>query len=129
MGKKKIILCDTNIFINLIRGDESVFRNLMNIGEKNIAYSIITRAEIFQGAKKSEVLRDKLLFEQWKPLHLSEDISKIFHGLIQNYSISHRIQIPDALIAATAISNDLQLYTFNKKDFDFIPEIRFYKSN
>jgi hypothetical protein len=30
------------------------------------------------------------------------------------------------LIAATAISHDLELYTLNTKDFKFIPELNLY---
>jgi predicted nucleic acid-binding protein len=36
------------------------------------------------------------------------------------------MKISDAFIAATAIHNNLLLYTDNKKDFDFIKEIKFY---
>ncbi len=51
-----------------------------------------------------------------------------FKGLVLNYSYNHHIEIPDALIAATAIHFGYSLYTENKKDFDFIPEITFYKT-
>ncbi len=127
MGKKQIILCDTNIFIHLLREDLSVYRQLKSIGQENIAYSIITKAEIFQGAFKKELHRDEQMFDAFKLYHLNEDISKVFNGIIINYSKSHRIQIPDALIAATAIENNLPLYTLNIKDFDFIDGLKLYK--
>jgi len=44
---------------------------------------------------------------------------------MMDYSLSHKIGIPDALIAATAIVNKLRLFTANVKDFKFIPEIEF----
>ena len=37
------------------------------------------------------------------------------------------MKISDSFIAATALSNDLLVYTDNKKDFDFIETIKFYK--
>ena len=43
-----------------------------------------------------------------------------------NYSLSHKLTIPDALIAATALANDLELYTLNIKDFRFIENLRLY---
>jgi tRNA(fMet)-specific endonuclease VapC len=38
-----------------------------------------------------------------------------------------KVGVPDALIAATAISNQVALFTLNKKDFDFLDGIKFYK--
>ena len=35
------------------------------------------------------------------------------------------IGIPDALTAATAIANQIELYTANMKDFKFIPDLEF----
>jgi tRNA(fMet)-specific endonuclease VapC len=46
--------------------------------------------------------------------------------LIERYAKSHSLQIPDALIAATSINHDLQLYTCNVKDFIFIEKIRLW---
>ena len=50
-----------------------------------------------------------------------------FNGLIQAYHDRHSKWIPDALIAAIALSNNIELFTYNKKDFDFIPELKLYK--
>jgi predicted nucleic acid-binding protein len=44
--------------------------------------------------------------------------------LQQQYVLSHQLGIPDALIAATALIYDLELRTYNLKDFRFIPGIR-----
>jgi len=39
---------------------------------------------------------------------------------MEEYSLSHKLAIPDALIAATAVVNSISLYTLNTKDFRFI---------
>jgi tRNA(fMet)-specific endonuclease VapC len=127
MASKKIILCDSNIVIKLFRGDEKVRKKLTIIGTENIALSIITHSEIYVGTKKSELENVKTILNSFKVYHINEETSKIFNGIIINYSISHRITIPDALIAATAISYNLPLYTENIKDFNFIPELSLYK--
>jgi len=45
---------------------------------------------------------------------------------MEEYSLSHRLSIPDALIASTAIVNDLELFTLNLKDFRFIKGLKLY---
>lgn len=46
--------------------------------------------------------------------------------LIEAYRLSHGLQIPDAIIAATSIVYQIPLHTYNLKDFDFIPEVALY---
>jgi predicted nucleic acid-binding protein len=46
--------------------------------------------------------------------------------LIKKYHLSHHLGLADALIAASVIIADLQLFTFNVKDFDFISELKLY---
>ena len=48
--------------------------------------------------------------------------------LIQDYKLSHDLQIPDAIIAALSITFDIPLFTYNIKDFKFIPELNLYKN-
>ena len=47
--------------------------------------------------------------------------------LVARYRLSHKMDIEDALIAATAIYYDVQLFTLNIKDFTFIPGIKLYQ--
>ena len=46
---------------------------------------------------------------------------------MEAYSLSHKLSVPDALIAATAIVHDVELYTLNVKDFRFISNLRLYQ--
>ena len=46
--------------------------------------------------------------------------------LMENYYLSHGLKIPDAIIAATSRYHGVSLFTFNKKDFRFIPDIKFF---
>jgi predicted nucleic acid-binding protein len=126
MGKRELILCDSNIIIALMRGNDKVKSALKSIGSDNVALSIVTHAEIYAGASKENVSDMRRRLNQFHLLHLNEEISKIFNGICLYYMPSHSIKIPDAFIAATAIANNLRLYTNNRKDFDFIPEIRLY---
>ena len=46
---------------------------------------------------------------------------------MEAYSLSHKLSLPDALIAATAIESNSELYTLNLKDFRFIPQLNLYQ--
>ncbi len=46
--------------------------------------------------------------------------------LVERYAKSHSLHIPDALIAATAICQKMELLTYNVKDFKFIKDINLY---
>jgi tRNA(fMet)-specific endonuclease VapC len=60
-------------------------------------------------------------------LHIHEGISKNAVELVEEYALSHKLSIPDALIAATAIYYNLPLYTLNLKDFVFIKAVQMYQ--
>lgn len=122
-----MILCDTNILIEFLKGNASVVQQLHIIGEEQIAVSAITQAELLFGARdKRELqsLQKMLSFVQILPVTAA--ISDRFIQLISSYSLSHRLSIPDALIASTAVEHSLQLYTLNLKDFRFIADLHLY---
>jgi predicted nucleic acid-binding protein len=50
----------------------------------------------------------------------------IFINLISSYALSHRLAVPDAFIAATAMACDVELFTLNKRDFRFIEGLSLY---
>ncbi len=47
--------------------------------------------------------------------------------LIETYSNTHGLLLPDALIAATALENNLTILTYNVNDFKFIQDLRWQK--
>jgi predicted nucleic acid-binding protein len=111
MGKKKVVLCDTNILFELLKHNTRVKSYLEEIGNENIAFSIITHAEAYAGSSKEDLKILKSFFSKHKVYHLDRETSRIFSGLIQSNPSRHSKWIPDALIAATAISNHLEVYT------------------
>ena len=127
MEKSELILCDTNIFIEFYRGNRRIIDKLKDIGQENIALSVITAAELLFGA-----LNKKELKQIWTDLnhltifHINTFISKRFLELMIKYSLSHKLTIPDAIIAATAIENNIPLFTLNIKDFRFIENLELF---
>jgi predicted nucleic acid-binding protein len=81
--------------------------------------------ELLVGLRNKNDLRaldDFLARFQIIPLH--EQISSTAVDLLRRYNLSHGLLIPDALIAATAISMNLQFVTKNIRDYRFIQELK-----
>jgi len=126
--EKSIIICDTNILIEFYKNNQSIITELEKIGSKNIALSVITAGELLFGAlNKKETQTIKKDIEHLILMNINDLISKKFIELMLKYTKSHGLAVPDALIAATAIVNNVKLYTLNVKDFKFIDELILYK--
>jgi predicted nucleic acid-binding protein len=120
-----MILCDTNIFIEIYRGNDLIVKEISELGQHNIAVSDITCAELLYGArnkKELQIIRKDLNKLTILPINSSISTSSV--ELIEKYSISHKLSLPDAFIAATAIYHDFKLYTLNVKDFKYITGIK-----
>jgi predicted nucleic acid-binding protein len=128
MAQKKIVLCDTNIIIELFKNEKHIINEIKIIGEKSLYISSITAAELFYGAiNKTELRKIKKRLNKIVHIPINEDINEIFENLMFEYSLSNKISIPDAIIAATAIYYEIPLFTLNKKDFKFIDGIKLYE--
>ena len=62
-----------------------------------------------------------------KVVHVNESISTRSLELIERYTKSHGLGLPDSIIASTAIEHEMQLFTSNTKDFKFISSLELYK--
>jgi predicted nucleic acid-binding protein len=56
MATKKIILCDTNIFIDYFHGDERTIQELDLLGFERLAISVVSVGEIYFGMRKREAV-------------------------------------------------------------------------
>ena len=127
MAEKKIVLCDTNIIIDLFKNEHRISNEIKKIGESSIYISSITAAELYFGAlNKKELNKIKKRLNRIIHIPINENITEIFENLMIVYSLSHKIGIPDAIIAATAIYYEIPLFTHNTKDFSFIHDIVLY---
>ena len=127
MAKETLVLCDTNIIIEFYKEDASVLRKLRVIGQENIALSIITVGELLYGAlDKKERKQINQDIAHLHLLHVDTVIGECFIDLMNNYTLSHSLSLPDGLIAATALIEEIPLYTRNKKDFKYIDGLQLY---
>ena len=117
-------LCDTCILIDYLRGKEEIKAKLSEDRKDGLGMSAITYMELIVGAfNKREVNAIKKAFADFQIIELSAAISRKASYLIETYSKSHGLLIPDALIAATALEYNIPLYTANLSDFRFIPDL------
>jgi predicted nucleic acid-binding protein len=119
-----MVLCDTNIFINAFNGRRETIDQLHKIGLERIALSVITVMELYQGmSNKSELAQMKRKIRYYDVVEIDAPTSRLATELIKKFKLSHGLQIPDALIGATAVIHRIPLFTYNTKDFNFIPGV------
>ena len=123
-----LIIVDSCVFIKAFRKDADAIRDLKAISA-NTAYSVITQLELLIGANtiaKKEAI--KKIFESYYGIPLSLIISEKSIEIMQIYVSGQQIiSVPDCLIAATSIITGYPLLTYNKKDFNLIDGVNFYK--
>lgn len=125
-GNPRIIV-DTDIVIKIFRGDKEK-RELLQSVEGELGLSVITAMELMNGAKSrkrefevSKTIKAYFLFP------LTNKIGIKAFSIVKKYHLEYSVLVADAIIAATAIDNKLQLYTDNVNDYSFIEELELYK--
>jgi predicted nucleic acid-binding protein len=108
------VLVDTDVVIDHLRG----VRRLDAVGDQ-LHYSTITRAELFAGpAREEEAV--KSLLAPFREVEVTRPIAEAAGRIKRTLGVA----MPDALIAATALAEDLELLTRNIKDFAGIDGLR-----
>ena len=124
-----MIVCDTNILIELYKNNPAIVTVVESIGQNNVAISDVTRAELLVGALNKRELQTLIKdTNQLYILPVRQEISSMSISLSAKYCLSHSLDFHDALIAATVIYHRFELFTLNTKDFAYIPDIKMYKT-
>ena len=122
------MLIDTDVLIWYLRGNE----NAQEIVNANIPFkiSVITYMELIQGMKNKrelEILQKFFKKNSIKITQINENISSGAMFLVEDFCLSHSMEMGDALIATTALENKEILLTANDKHYKFIPNIQIQK--
>lgn len=118
------MIFDTDIFIWTERGNEKAAK-LMEKEEERFL-SIQTYIELLQGAKNKtqhKHIKDFLSSFGFIVLPLTENIGHRASIYVEEYTLSSSIRSGDAIIAATAVENNMTLFSSNTKHFKAIKEL------
>lgn len=116
------LVFDSNVFIYQLNGAlNSYGQSLLKQGFiEGGAYSVITKIEVLGFAQPpNELEKANQLFGVLNQVELNAQIVARTIALRQ----SRKIKIPDAIIAATALSLGLPLVTHNTRDFQWIEDL------
>ena len=119
-----MVLCDTNIFIHAFNGRHDTISRMEEIGLQQIGLSVVTLMELYQGARnKVELARIKRNIRYFDVVEIDNTASQQAAIFVERFKLSHNLQIPDAIIGASAVVHQVPLFTYNLKDFNFMPGI------
>jgi predicted nucleic acid-binding protein len=120
-----MMLVDTDVLIWHLRGYPQATRRLD--GLSSLTLSAVSYLEILQGMRnKAELVAVKkmLHIRAATMLPVSEAITHRAIELMEAITLSHGLQIGDALIAATALEHGLAVLSANVKHFGAVQGLR-----
>ncbi len=122
------MIIDTDILIWYMRGDQNAYKTIEKLN--GFYTSVVSYIELVQGLRnKAELIELRKAFRIWntKILYINEEISAKATFYIERHYLSHSLQLADALIASTAITNGFTLFTGNDNHYKVIKELSINK--
>jgi predicted nucleic acid-binding protein len=118
------LIIDTDVLIWFLRGNEKAKKAIF----ENIPFkiSVVTYIEVVQGMRNKEELKlfNKYL-KKWSVeiIQIDESISTRGMFFVEDFFLSHSMELADSLIAASVIEMGEILLTGNEKHYKHIPNI------
>ncbi len=124
-----MVVCDSDVLIEFLdKANKTIEDRLVQLGMERLCISSVTFSEVIFGSWNKT--HQKALIKGLQSFALIEidpAIDSIHRNLIERFSLSHRLGIQDAFVAATALQGEHYLFTLNRKDFSFIEGLRLIK--
>ncbi|MDO8686337.1 MAG: type II toxin-antitoxin system VapC family toxin [Clostridiales bacterium] len=133
-ANSRILLLDTNIFVDHFRGRPeacNIFKNICNTDIREnitLSYSVITRIELLCGARGGEEKAIEKLLNNMSEIDMTIPVADIAGRYMQRYYKSHSLSFGYAIVAASAKFLGALLYTLDTRHFpmDDIKVVRPY---
>jgi predicted nucleic acid-binding protein len=119
-----MMLVDTDVLIWYLKGNLNARTEIEALSEFYI--SVVSYIELVQGMRnKQELTCLRRALRTWnaKIAYITEDISAKAMFYVEQYYLSHSLQLADALITATAVANGLDVLTANTKHYRFLKDV------
>jgi predicted nucleic acid-binding protein len=116
----KPVLIDSDILIEVSRArDQTVLARWDELSRSEIALlcSPVTVAELWHGARPREQGTLEALFATIHCVPIDSKIGVRAGDYLRQYAKNHRVELGDALIAATASIHNLELWTRNRRHY------------
>jgi tRNA(fMet)-specific endonuclease VapC len=123
----KRLVIDTSVIIDFLRRPDKANSLLYKVAEEELYISIITHTELYAGKSV------------WEDNNAKEAVQKVLEGMslvpldelisqeaghIRSYTNTSLI---DAIVAATSVALEMELVTFNTKDFEKAESIKLFE--
>lgn len=122
-----IMIFDTDVLIWVQRGNTKAAALIDKTPERRV--SVQTYMELLQCAqskKQQQIMRDYLHSFGFEVIPFTENIGHRASIYIEEYSLGSGLRAGDAIIAATAIENNLPLASSNQKHYKVIPSLNLH---
>jgi predicted nucleic acid-binding protein len=118
------ILLDTNILIEFLRRVPVAVAWLDEQTDR-LTISAVTVLELYAGARRQREERDIVaVCQRLACLPVGREIAERAGALMRHFHVTHGIDVPDAIIAATSEQHGLRLATLNVKHFPMFPKLK-----
>lgn len=121
MVKSKNFLLDTNVIIEVLRGNDEIITKIENVGQENCFISEITIAELLYGAVRGNNPKNFLDVER---IEQEFEVLPVRPSFMQYAVVRNKLRQKgtpidhmDLFIASVAIHNNMTLVTHNTKHF------------
>ena len=116
-------LVDTDVMIWYLKGNEKAKKLLHST---NFCISSITYMELIQGMRnKNELKSLQKMMKSWgiKVVYIDEEISAKALFYMEEYFLSHTMELADSLIGSTCTKHGLTLITANNKHYKVLKDL------
>lgn len=123
----KLVMPDTDVLIDFLRGRPEAV-TWMEAHQDGIVVSSVVVAELYAGVRGDELSEEQIalaeLLANVRIVPVSAEIARLGGLYRRDFGRSHGVGLADAIIAASAIVEDVDLETLNTKHYPMFQGIR-----